>query len=536
MKVSMTTLAHVLSALLCFCAVTSHAATAPVITIDSGKLKGVRDSGVEYFKGIPFAQPPVGELRWRPPQPQAAWQGVRDATVMQHDCMQMPAPSEAAPGGTTTPSEDCLYLNVWTPAGNRGAHLPVMVWIYGGGFLNGGASPAVYDGSAFAKRGVVIVTFNYRLGRFGFFAHPALTAEQDGGPLGNYGYMDQIAALKWVKRNIAAFGGDPARVTIFGESAGGSSVLALMTSPMARGLFAQAIVESGGGRDGKFPHFVRERDSHPGSPLSGEAVGLAFAKSKNITGTDTDALKALRALPPDSVVDDLNIITRRTSHSTASTYPGPMIDGQLLVEVTQAAYEAGRQAKVPLMIGATNDDLAYPQGNTVAELLSVFGEQSEKAKRLYDPEDRNSVHDVGIRVASDRSQVEPARHVARILTKQGQPVYLFRFSYVAESMRSQWPGATHASEVPYVFDTVKARYGDALTTADQAMAEATIDRWVAFAKTGKPEINGKPAWKPFDPDHELIFNFTAKGLVAEPDPLKQRLDMTEQTYSDPQGH
>jgi para-nitrobenzyl esterase len=525
--------ASICGALLFQLAPIALAAPAPVVAIESGRLLGASVAGIDAYKGIPFAEPPVGELRWRPPMPITPWQGVRNATALQHDCMQLPAPSEAAPGGTTTPSEDCLYLNVWTPAGSHGKHLPVMVWIYGGGFLNGGASPAVYDGTSFAQRGVVLVTFNYRLGRFGFFAHPALTAEQSSNLLGNYGYMDQIAALKWVQRNIAAFGGDPERVTIFGESAGGSSVLTLMTSPIAHGLFAQAIVESGGGRDGKFPRYVRDRDSKPGSPPSGEAVGIAFAKSKNIIGTEAAALKALRALPAEAIVDDLNIITRRTSHSTAATYPGPMIDGQLLIDRSQSIYEAGRQMKIPLIIGANNNDLAYPQGNTVVELLSVFGPQSEKAKTLYDPDNQNSVHDIGIRVASDRAEVEPARHVARVLSKQGQPVYLYRFSYVATSMRDQWPGATHASEVPYVFDTVKDRYGAALTSADEAMAKAIIDRWVAFAKTGKPNVAGGPAWKPFDPQHELIFNFTAHGLIAEPDPLKQRLDLTEQTYSSP---
>jgi para-nitrobenzyl esterase len=523
----------VVTALLCLNVATALATPPPVVTIESGKLKGVNEERVAFYKGIPFAMPPLGELRWAPPQPVAPWKGVREASAMQHDCMQLPAPSEASPGGTNTPSEDCLYLNIWAPTGVHSVHLPVMVWIYGGGFLNGGASPAVYDGTEFAKRGVVIVTFNYRLGRFGFFAHPALTCEQGSAPLGNYGYMDQVAALKWVQRNIAAFGGDPTRVTIFGESAGGSSVLALMTSPMARGLFTQAIIESGGGRDGGHPRYVREHDSQPDSPPPGEAIGLAFAKSKKIEGTDSAALKALRALPSESVVDDLNIITRRTAHSTASTYPGPMIDGQLLVEPAQIAYEAGRQAKIPVIIGANNNDLAYPQGNTVAELLSVFGPQRKKAKELYDPHNQNSVHDIGIRIGSDRSQVEPARHVARTLTMQGQPVYLYRFSYVATSMRTEWPGATHASEVPYVFDTLKARYGAALTAADEAMANSIIGRWVAFAKTGKPEVAGEPAWKPFDPQRELIFNFTAHGMIAEPDPLKQRLDLTEGTYSAP---
>ena len=170
--------ASIFGALLLQYAPIALAAPAPVVAIESGKLKGASEAGIDSYKGIPFAEPPVGELRWRPPMPITPWQGMRDATAMLHDCMQLPAPSEAAPGGTTTPSEDCLYLNVWTPTGSHGKHLPVMVWIYGGGFLNGGASPAVYDGTSFAQRGVVLVTFNYRLGRFGFFAHPALTAEQ----------------------------------------------------------------------------------------------------------------------------------------------------------------------------------------------------------------------------------------------------------------------------------------------------------------------------------------------------------------------
>lgn len=216
------------------------------VTVETGKLKGPAAGGVVSFKGIPYAAPPVGDLRWRPPQPAARWSSVRDAAAYGHDCMQLPFPSDAAPLGTT-PAEDCLVLNVWAPK-HRTGKLPVLVWIYGGGFVNGGSSPAVYDGSQFAKRGLVFVSFNYRLGRFGFFAHPALSKEGKDGLLGNYGYMDQIAAMKWIQRNIAAFGGDPHQVTVFGESAGGGSVHMLMTSPLAVGLFQRAIVESGGGR------------------------------------------------------------------------------------------------------------------------------------------------------------------------------------------------------------------------------------------------------------------------------------------------
>ncbi|HUB77227.1 MAG TPA: carboxylesterase family protein, partial [Bryobacteraceae bacterium] len=232
-------------------AAVAAAATMDEVRIDSGALKGAVQGAVVSFKGIPYAAPPTGPNRWRPPQPVTPWQGVRLAVNYASDCMQLPFPSDAAPLGTS-PAEDCLYLNVWTPA-HRSGGMAVMVWIYGGGYVNGGSSPAVYDGTHFAEHGVVFVSFNYRLGRFGFFAFPALTKEDANGPLGNYAFLDQIAALKWVRKNIAKFGGDPANVTLFGESAGGGSVLTMMTTPLARGLFHRAIIESGGGRSGIGP-------------------------------------------------------------------------------------------------------------------------------------------------------------------------------------------------------------------------------------------------------------------------------------------
>ena len=241
----------VLGAVLAAVAAAQPASAAPrtEVRTTSGVVAGAVANGVVSWKGIPYAAPPVGDLRWRAPQPVAPWTGVRAATEYAHDCMQLPFPSDAAPLGTP-PAEDCLYVNVWAPEKPASAKLPVMFWIHGGGFVNGGSSPSVYDGSAFARRGVVFVSLNHRLGRFGFFAHPALTKESPNDPLGNYGYLDQIAALRWVRDNIAAFGGDPGNVTIFGESAGGGSVNTLLVSPLARGLFHKAIVQSGGGRAG----------------------------------------------------------------------------------------------------------------------------------------------------------------------------------------------------------------------------------------------------------------------------------------------
>ena len=237
-----------------------HSQTPPVVRVDSGELQGVVADGVASFKGIPFAAPPVGDLRWRPPQPVARWTGVRQAAEFGADCMQgrfgpppapaaaAGAPRAAAPGvpPARVPSEDCLFLNVWRPADPTARNLPVMVWIYGGGFTGGSSASPNTSGVQFAKQGVVLVSFNYRLGRLGFFAFPALSQEHPDEPKGNYAYMDQIAALQWVQRNIAAFGGDPNNVTIFGLSAGGVSVHSMLASPLARGLFHKAISESGG--------------------------------------------------------------------------------------------------------------------------------------------------------------------------------------------------------------------------------------------------------------------------------------------------
>jgi para-nitrobenzyl esterase len=488
------------------------------VKVDSGRLKGAAAGQVAAFKGIPFAAPPVGENRWRPPQPVAPWQGVRPALEFGSDCMQLPFPSDAAPLGTK-PAEDCLFVNVWRPAG-AASKLPVMVWIYGGGFVNGGSSPAVYDGSPFAGHGLVFVSFNYRVGRFGFFAHPALTKENPQGPLGNYAFMDQIAALKWVQRNIAAFGGDPKNVTIFGESAGGHSVFTLMTSPAARGLFHRAIVESGGGRELMGP--ARRIAESSGKLTSGEAVGLAFAKKNGIEGEDKAALEALRKLPPEKVVDGLNLASMNSP-----TYPGPMLDGRIVVESVEQALLAGHQAKVSFMAGANSADIGFFFGKTMEEVFAPFGENKAKAEAVYNPDHSTNVREIGTRVAMDRMMIEPARFAVKRMAAAGQRAYEFRFSYVAESMRKQWKGAPHATEIPFVFDTVSAKYGDKLAPADKAIAAAANAYWAAFAKTGDPNGAGRPRWPAYDAARDVLLDFAEQGPVARPDPWKARLDLTE---------
>ena len=397
----------------------------------------------------------------------------------------------------------------------------MFVWIYGGGFVNGGSSPAVYDGSAFARRGVVFVSFNYRLGRFGFFAHPALRAEQSPGPLGNYAIMDQIAALKWVQHNIAALGGDPRQVTICGESAGGISVHILMTSPAAVGLFERAIIQSGGGRAGIF----RDRKLTGGAE-SAESLGVAFAKREGIEGEGAEALRKLRELPADELAKNLNL-----ADMTDSTYVGgPIVDGQIITANPSEIYAEGKGARVPVMVGATSQDIRSLEAGSIDELLKQFGTNADRARAVYQVHDSDDVKFLALRMGGDQMMIEPARHVARELAGRGQAVYEFRFSYVAESIRGQLGGvmgAMHASDIPFAFDTVAAKYGKELTASDAAAGRAMNAYWVAFTKTGKPEAPGQPAWPAYDRQTDAIMNFTNTGPVAGPDPWKARLDLAE---------
>jgi len=493
-----------------------------VVKTEAGQVKGAVENGVLSFKGIPFAAAPLGDLRWRAPQPVKPWAGVRTATRYSPDCMQLPFPSDAAPLGAGV-DEDCLYMNVWKPVTPSIAKLPVMVWIYGGGFVNGGSSPLVYAGNHFAENGIVFVSFNYRVGRFGFFGHPALTAEHPEELHGNYGYMDQIAALKWVQRNIAAFGGDPDQVTVFGESAGGGSVLTLLTTPLAKGLFKRAIVESGGGRDLLMGQRQLSKNSPDGTP-SAETLGVNFARSVGITDTSAAGLAELRKVPAEKVVSGLNMASM---FQAANTYSGPMVDGAIVTESPQAALMAGRWAKVPVMIGANSADIGFPKGRTMDEVFAPFGANQEKAKAYFNPEKSDNPMMVGIRVAADEMMVEPSRFVARTVSAQGLPAYEYRFSYVAESLRPKVAGAPHATEIPYVFNTVAAAYADKLTPADDAISKKALAYWVSFAKTGTPSVPGLPKWETQSAQSDFIMNFTNTGLVAGPDPWKARLDLIE---------
>jgi para-nitrobenzyl esterase len=405
-----------------------------------------------------------------------------------------------------------------------------MVWIHGGGFVNGGSSPAVYDGSHFAKRGVVFVSFNHRLGRFGFFAHPALAKENPKGPLGNYGHLDQIAALRWVQRNFAAFGGDPGNVTLFGQSAGGGSVHTLMTTPLARGLFHKAIVESGGGRAGGIMAMRRMREPGPTGDPSGEAIGVAFAKSVGVTGEDAAALAALRKLPAPDLVKGMNLMNQQRD-----TYAGPMVDGQIVPAEAETAFRAGQQARIPYLIGATDREFGFmplPPA-AVDGMLARFGKDEDLALAVYDPEQTGNKGEVGIGIVSDQAMVEPSRLFARLASAAGQPTFVYRFSYVASSIRKGTKGALHATEIPFVFETVRAKYGDATTAEDETIAAAMNAYWVSFARTGDPNGDGRPKWPAYAAKDDVLMDFAVTGPAAKPDPYKARLDLIERLASPP---
>lgn len=435
-----------------------------VVRTESGPVRGSMDGAVASWKGIPFAAPPVANLRWRAPQPAAPWTAVRDATAYGSDCMQVPFASDAAPLGTP-PAEDCLYLNIWRPAAARGK-LPVVLWIYGGGFVNGGASPPTYSGANMASKGVMFVSFNYRVGRFGTFAHPALTrANEDNGLLANYGYLDQIAALNWVRRNIGAFGGDPGNITVVGESAGGISVHMLMTSPLTRGAFHKAVVMSGGDGVG----------TAPGTLASAEDTGAKFGESKGVPRDDPQALARLRALSAEQVTDGLNLAL--LFRPGPRTFSSPVPDGRIAVDVS-VAYRSGRFNKVPVMIGATSADIGGPTGAMIAG----------------------------------------ARTLGGLLAKQGVPVYAYRFSYVPTSVSGT--GAQHATDIPFFFDIQQIKYGDKTSARDNAMGGTISSYLVNFARTGNPNRPGLPAWPRYDPSRDVIMDFATSGQAAAgPDPL-----------------
>ena len=437
-----------------------------VVRTESGPVRGVVADDVLSFEGIPFAAPPVGPLRWRPPAAPATWVAPRDASKFGAKC---PQPEFPPPLGSAEPSgEDCLFLNVWRPATTKSRKLPVMVWIHGGGFIQGSGSHPLYEGTALARRGVVVVTLNYRLGALGYLAHPALTKEQANGSLGNYGTLDQIAALRWVQRNIANLGGDPKNVTLFGDSAGGGVVTMLMTSPLTRGLFAKAISQSGGGT-AVFPPVH-------GVATSGEATGLAWAKSLGAG--------------PDATAEDLRQLPL-TAIGKAPFFSYPNIDGRTLLRSPGDAFLRGEQARIPFLVGANSFESSLPIFNAQVARMTIGAEYDrlvdDYAGRGFGRTKAESI------VLSQLFMVQPARLLARASARGAAPTFLYFFTQIPSTLRETLPGAPHGGELPYVFGTPGA-FLSKWDGADRQVAATMQDYWIRFAATGDPGRGAAARW------------------------------------------
>lgn len=425
-------------------------------------------------------------------------------------------------------SEDCLTLNVWRPAAASDTPLPVMVWIYGGALAHG--NKPQYPGTALAAEGVVFVSMNYRMGRLGFFAHPALSADAPDDPIGNYGFLDQRTALEWVQRNIAAFGGDPKNVTIFGESAGGGSVMSHLISPMSRGLFQRAILQSPGiptARNKLIPSISLEQ---------AEKNSIAYARSVGVNRDGADGLAALRALPAEKLIENasaLQVLVGMSTQNPVVGVSGAIIDGRFLSETPEDAFAAGHQAMVPVIVGANSRDLGNGLAATKDDLFALFGKYANEARNLYDPNGSETLEELTQQVLADKTLVEPSRHLADEMARAGQAVWWYRFSYVVEALRNspKWKGTLHGFEIPYVLDIPNPVVGGKDTDADQAMAALASAYWVAFGKTGDPNGDGRTNWPRHDPAVDRVMNFTNDGTaVVRPDPLKARLDLWKKVF------
>lgn len=497
--------------------------------IDAGLLRGTNGSGVAAFRGIPYAAPPTGSLRWRAPAAPASWNGVRAAQAFGPSCPQPRMPEPLGPQGPV--SEDCLTLNVWQPLDAAPTKLPVMVWIHGGGFFVGSSSQPLYDGAALARRGVVVVTFNYRLGALGFLAHPALTREQAGGPLGNYGLLDQIAVLQWVQRNIASFGGDAANVTIFGESAGGVSVQALMASPMAAGLFSKAISQSGGGTAA----FLHSGAADRSAEKFGEAWVASLAHCNTAAGASarsslqsafqktaerSDNVQA--ASVADSRPDAEALRRLSIDELVACPFASfPSVDGHVLLRSPGDSFRRGEQARVPFIAGAnsfeaslaaTSDELArITLGARYDELLAAYAERSPTLEAA-----RNKLR-------GELFFVQPARFLVRSQVSRGAPGYLYYFDQVAASVRDKLPGAPHGGEICYLFGTPNG-FNVQWDDQDRRLADQLADYWVRFARTGDPNGDGAARWAPASDRSVLPLYLGATVHMMQPDALDDRME------------
>jgi para-nitrobenzyl esterase len=470
------------------------------IKIDTGLVSGAtvgEKQDIHVYQGIPFAAPPVGSLRWKPPQPAAPWQGVKECTEFG------PAPmgyfSSTFPSYAKSTSEDCLYLNVWTPAKMTSDRLPVMVWIYGGYFRFGEGSSPSYNGEKLARKGVVVITFNYRVGPIGFLAHPLLSKESEHNSSGNYGLLDQMAALQWVQKNIAAFGGDPNRVTIFGQSAGATSVLCLMASPLTKGLFQRAISESA--YESAAWSDIRE-NKYGQEPK--EKMGEQLAKD---LGCDTaaDPIACMRAKSAQEIMD-------KGKPPAIVGAPGynyePCVDGWVIPDLPLNIFEAGKQQNVPLLIGSTADEwalfqlLAKPSADSYKTYVqNTFGDKAQQVLTMYPAGNDKEVMSSDKQVVTLMTFTCPAKAYAGAMSNVKSPAYFYQFTRVPPGAKAF--GAFHAMDISYVFGNFRPIYPPLkpevyFNDSDKALSEAMMSYWTRFAATGDPNREGLTQWPAYD--------------------------------------
>jgi len=471
-----------------------------IIKTTDGLVSGTvnSDGDIHVFKGIPFAAPPVGNLRWKAPQPVTPWTGVKKCDVFSASPIQnKPAAFSMWSEEFLIPkepiSEDCLYLNVWTGSTSKEKR-PVLVWIYGGGFSSGGSAVPIYDGEAMAKKGIVFVSINYRVGVFGFFAHPELTKESDHQSSGNYGLMDQLAALTWVKKNIAAFGGDPGNVTIAGQSAGSMSVNCLVASPLAGGLFKRAIAESGAS-------FIGNRRNRPGNLGAAEQQGAKTAQAFNAS-----SIAQLRSVPADELL--------KKAQGT-----GPIVDGYVLPESIADIFAAGKQNKVDLLTGWNQDEglLSGPMKNAEDFKKGIEQQYGEAASTFF------QFYPAGNDAEAAASQLNLSRDMifgiqnytwANVQSKQQSKVYLYRFTHKPPATGEYVKyGAFHTGEVPYAYDNLKF-VNRPWQAVDHQLADIMSTYWANFVKTGDPNGKGLAEWPAYNTASKKAMIFSEKIKAA----------------------
>jgi para-nitrobenzyl esterase len=494
--------------------IASFSASGPQVKTASGTVEGKEDGAVRVFLGIPYAAPRVGELRWKPPAALAKWHGVRKTTEFGAHCMQGKVYGDMVfrdPGG----SEDCLTLNVWVPAKTSGAKLPVMVWIYGGGFEAGTTSEARQDGTHLAQQGVIVVSMNYRLSIFGFFVHPELARESGHNAAGNYGFLDQTAALRWVHENIAAFGGDPGNVTIFGESAGSFSVSAQMASPLAKGLFQKAIGESGG--------------AFYSAGLSFDSLAVREDKDVKIVSAKlgVSTLAELRAIPAQKLLDAF-----APPQSQGFDFE-PSVDGYFLPESVPAIFAAGKQNDVPLLAGWNHDEGSYevvfnPQKPTAESMKASaqkdFGDKAPEFMRLYPSDTAEQTLRSAQDFAGDHFIAFSTWEWMESQSRTGkQPIYRFRFDLGPPAdPKGPQLGAYHSSEIEYVFGQLDSKAGVAWRPEDRQLSEEMQKYWSNFARSGDPNGPGLPKWPVYSAADGWPVMFLDAQSAAHKDESRER--------------